>query len=327
MVNWKILFILSIVIVGIWLITQSQPIHPNIVAEEKYIKTIQTALNKTGYANSTYIKNIYVDTSVNITALCYNERNIQSGGDSSCNDVTDKENMPLIPLITIVPKAVFSNDTDKENMLPSTTLVPFSNDVTDKENKLVGLVWYRLDDTGKIIDSDVYIARIEDYVGYSNTFHSTLYWGIGYVDGLAKGLSKPNRGRYAHEYANIYAKDKENSSYYLNLNQSYTDLNQQYLNLKDQYYKLDPQFQKFKSEVNITTSRLSQWNKYGSTVPSDLYNEYLNDYNSNAQAITKYNDIVDKMNALSDKMNVLSDKMNSISKEMDIYINTTEELE
>ena len=113
-----------------------------------------------------------------------------------------------------------------------------------------------------------------------NTFENTLYHEIGHANYLSynnyinySNIQYEYRPDeiFAKEYANQHSKDKCSS---------------------DKYIELKNRLNSTNKIVASTEIQLAYWNRYGATIPSDVYHTYMRDYNANLKAIRDYNDVV-----------------------------------
>lgn len=128
---------------------------------------------------------------------------------------------------------------------------------------------------------NIYVSELSTYSSLTcGTFENTLYHEIGHADYLSKNayvsyLEVPYKERppeiYAFEYADQHSKDKCSSDKYIELNNL--------LNASEKDEKL-------------ARSQLVYWDRYGQSIPEDVYYGYMRDYNAHIQAVNKYNSIV-----------------------------------
>ena len=140
------------------------------------------------------------------------------------------------------------------------------------------------------LEAEIQIVSEKNYAGLCNTFESVVYHEIGHVvDAYYNGIKDSDDVQeiYAEKYSNAHSIEKCDTEGYKKLDIEIEEINRSINELEITCNKID----------NI----LSNWDKYGDTIPYELYNQYTADYDSYSHCIEEYTEKIDLYNELVDE--------------------------
>ncbi len=170
-------------------------------------------------------------------------------------------------LSSIIKDALYKTDNNTLRFIKSINVVS-----EDKVSEICGDIAIGCADMSysdrRISDANIYVSDLSTYIDSCGSFSHTLYHEIGHVNYSYNNGYKNSIFVYEHDPEEIYA-------------DSYADRFSKEKCSSNKYKEID----RIEKE---TREKLRSWDRYGETIPYELYDIYLKDYNANIDAINNY---------------------------------------